>query len=165
MPAVCDTSPLRYLVVIEQEQLLPILFGEVLVPRGVHEELTHPSTPHQVSRFLVSAPAWYRVKEPPVTQGSSFRAPLGRGEREAILLAEFLHADVLLLDDQLGRMAARRRNLAISGTLGVLETADEHGLLTGFPQIIERLKKSGFFLSDSLEREVLLRHQMRHRSK
>jgi predicted nucleic acid-binding protein len=165
MPAVSDTSPLRYLVAVEQERLLPILFGKVIVPRGVHEELIHKGTPHQVSRFFQFAPDWYRVQESPGVRASLFHASLGRGEREAILLAKFLQADLLLIDDQLGRQAARSRNLVISGTLGVLESADQHGLLTDFPQSIERLKQSGFFLSDTLEREVLLRHRMRRGTK
>jgi len=49
-----------------------------------------------------------------------FSPSLHRGEREAILLAEALHADVLLIDEQIGRTIALSRNLPLSGTLGVL---------------------------------------------
>jgi hypothetical protein len=36
---VADTTPLRYLVVIEREHLLPALYGRVLTPPAVAEEL------------------------------------------------------------------------------------------------------------------------------
>ena len=164
MPVVSNTTPLRHLIAIDQERLLPELFAEITVPRAVHEELTHARTPPKIVRFLQSPPDWYRIHETPPTHEHPFSFPLDRGEREAILLAEFLHARVLLIDDQLGRVAALSRNLVISGTLGVLEDADEKGLLRDFPQILIALKASGFFLGASLERELLARHRARHAS-
>jgi predicted nucleic acid-binding protein len=97
--------------------------------------------------------------------GKSFPAVLDRGEQEAILLAEFLRADVLLIDDRFGRSLAQDRNLFISGTIGVLETADALGLLSGFPKVIEKLRASGFFLSESLEQQIMHRHLSRQSSR
>ena len=48
MIVVADTTPLRYLVVIGREQLLPALYGRVLIPPAVAEELDHESTPDVV---------------------------------------------------------------------------------------------------------------------
>jgi predicted nucleic acid-binding protein len=45
---VADTSPLNYLILIDQADLLPSLFGEVLLPHAVHRELQHPKTPERV---------------------------------------------------------------------------------------------------------------------
>ena len=45
--------------------------------------------------------------------------PLGKGEREAICLAQELHADVLLLDDKKVRRIAQDRGLALAGTLAI----------------------------------------------
>ena len=161
MPAVSDTTPLRHLIAIEQEEILPKLFGEIVVPRAVHDELTHPRTPQKVSQFLQAPPAWYKIREAPQVHGKPFPMVLDRGEQEAILLAEFLKADVLLIDDRIGRSVAQSRNLLISGTLGVLESADALGFVNNFPQIITKLRASGFFLSELLERQLLLRHHSR----
>jgi len=81
--------------------------------------------------------------------------------REAILLAEALRADVLLVDEQVGRTIALSRKLPLSGTLGVLERADRMGFVSDFPEILQRLKVSGFFIADSLEQQLLQRHDAR----
>ena len=86
---------------------------------------------------------------------------LHRGEREAILLAEALRSDVLLIDEQIGRSIALSRNLPLSGTLGVLERADTMGLVANFPQLLEQLKAGGFFFAESLHQQLLQRHRLR----
>jgi predicted nucleic acid-binding protein len=58
MKAVSNTTPLRYLIAIEQEHLLGKLFEKVFVPVAVHEELTDARTPENVRRCVVSLPAW-----------------------------------------------------------------------------------------------------------
>ena len=87
-----------------------------------------------------------------------------RGERESILLAETLRADVLLIDEHTGRTIALSRNLPLSGTLGVLERADTIGLVKDFSQTLKQLRDSGFYITDVLERQ-LLQHHMHRRPK
>jgi predicted nucleic acid-binding protein len=161
MKAVSNTTPLRYLIAIEQDHLLGKLFEMVFVPTAVHEEWTDARTPEIVRRLVMSVPAWLRVRTVAETQGTTFPVTLHRGEREAILLAEALRPDMLLIDDQIGRTIALSRNLPLSGTLGVLERADRIGILNNFPQVLQRLKASGFFLTDALEQELLERHRAR----
>jgi predicted nucleic acid-binding protein len=161
MKAVSNTTPLRYLIAIEQEHLLGQLFEKVFVPVAVHEELTDAKTPETVRSRVNSMPGWYEIRTVQETQRTTFPVPLHRGEREAILLAEVLHADVLLIDEQIGRMIALSRNLPLSGTLGVLERADTMGFVGDFPQVLRRLKASGFFIGESLEQHLLKRHYKR----
>ena len=59
---VADTSPLYYLVTINEIDLLPRLFGTVLIPEAVHDELRHPSTPQTVWLWATSPPAWLEVR-------------------------------------------------------------------------------------------------------
>jgi predicted nucleic acid-binding protein len=162
MIAVSNTTPLRYLIAIGQEHLLGQLFEKVFVPLAVHAELTDSRTPELVRRRALSLPAWYEVRAVQETHGATFPVTLHQGEREAILLAEALRSDFVLIDDQIGRTIALGRNLPLSGTLGVLERADTIGLLSDFPQVLEILKSSGFFIAESLEQELLQRHRSRH---
>ncbi len=111
--------------------------------------------------FVSSSPAWLEVHSIGETPAAEFPVKLHRGEREAILLAEILAADVLLIDEQIGRTIAPGRNLPLSGTLGVLERADMVGFVTDFPGVLKRLRSSGFFIAESLEQQLLRRHTLR----
>jgi predicted nucleic acid-binding protein len=164
MKAVSNTTPLRYLIAIEQEHLLGRLFEKVFVPIAVHEELTDAKTPEIVRRRVASLPSWFEVRTVDETRTPTFPVTLHRGERQAILLAEELGADVLLIDEQIGRTIALIRNLPLSGTLGVLERADMTGFVSDFPQILQRLKASGFFITEALEQQLLERHRTRRGS-
>ena len=161
MKAVSNTTPLRYLIAIEQDHLLGQLFEKVYVPVAVHEELTDSRTPETVRGRVLSMPYWLEVRTVQETETTIFPVTLHRGERQAILLAEALPADVLLIDEQIGRTIALSRNLPLSGTLGVLERADRMGFVSDFQQVLERLKASGFFLNEALEQQLLERHRTR----
>lgn len=165
MIAVSNTTPLRYLIAIEQEQLLGQLFVKIIVPGAVHEELTDARTPEKVRCRIASLPAWYEVRQAPKTQGVAFPLTLHLGEREAILLAETLRPDVILIDDQAGRTIALNRNLPVSGTLGILERADAIGIVSDFPHVLNQLKTSGFYVAESLEQKLLQRHRARQGTK
>ena len=161
MIAVSNTTPLRYLIAIGHENLLGQLFEKVFVPAAVHEELTEARTPENVRNRVLSLPGWFEVRTVREAPASAFPVILHRGEREAILLAETLRSDVLLIDEQIGRTIALSRSLPLSGTLGVLERADTMGLVVNFPEVLKQLKASGFFVAESLEQQLLQRHRVR----
>lgn len=71
------------------------------------------------------------------------------GEREAILLAEHLKADLVLLDDLRARRIAKARGLSVVGTLGILGDASQRGLIN-FRETIDALKATNFRVSDKL---------------
>jgi predicted nucleic acid-binding protein len=165
MNAVSNTTPLRYLIAIHQEHLLGRLFEKVFVPTAVQQELTDMETPENIRRCVLSFPDWLEVRTVPETHAATFPVTLHPGEREAILLAETLPADVLLMDEQIGRAIALSRNLPLSGTLGVLERADTMGFVSDFPAVLQQLKASGFFIAQPLEQQLLQRHLARQRPK
>lgn len=141
------------------------MFEKVFVPLAVHEELTKMATPERVRTLIRTLPSWYEVRE---VQGSTMvplPAALHRGERQAILLAEDIRPDFVLIDERVGRTVALERNLPVSGTLGVLEQADALGLVSDFSGLLSELKTSGFFISANLESEILLRHRRRHQTR
>jgi predicted nucleic acid-binding protein len=142
MLAVTNTSPLLYLVLIEQVDLLRALYGQVVVPRAVAEELQHPSTPRNARAWVRALPAWCALRSPRHPTPSEL-SRLGAGEREAILLAEEWEADRVLLDDSAGRKAAWQRALHVTGTLGVLGQAAQRGLVD-FPRAVARLHTTSF---------------------
>jgi len=64
MIVVADTTPLRYLVVIEREHLLPALYGRVIIPPAVAQELNHESTPDVVRAWIGTRPSWLEIRQP-----------------------------------------------------------------------------------------------------
>lgn len=61
---------------------------------------------------MSSPPSWLEVRSVATAQTASLDH-LGAGEREAILLAEEMHADWLIMDDYEGRLEANRRTQAV----------------------------------------------------
>ena len=153
MIVVADTTPLHYLVLIEQSHLLPALYGRVLTPPAVLAELSDPGTPELVSRWARHRPEWLEVRAPERVPLDLPEA-LGPGEREAIALSEELGADALLIDEWDGRQAAARRQLTVVGTLRVLGSAAEKGLID-LPLAVTRLRATNFRASTDLIEQLL----------
>ena len=149
MVVVADSSPLRYLIVVGEQELLPELFGETWIPSAVLIELSASSTPAGVRTFLNNPPGWLKVREPREETLETISAELDRGERAALALARELNADLVLLDDAAARSEAKSLGFRITGTVGVLRLAAERGLIN-VPAIVEQLRQSGFYLNDSL---------------
>lgn len=158
MIVVSNTTPLRYLIAIRQERLLAELFSKVHIPSAVFEELTSSSTPELVRRHVSSLPAWIEVHGN-INELPSLPRLVHRGELEAITLAEGLQADLLLIDEKVGRIAAADRGLRLSGTLGVLEAANSLRLITDFQETLNALVASGFYLKPLLFQELLKRNK------
>lgn len=162
MIVVADASPLRYLILIEHTDVLPALYGHVLVPPIVIKELSQERTPDIVQRWIANRPNWVRVQDPTrelVAVGRS----LGPGELAAIALAEELSADALLIDERDGRREAERRGIPVLGTLRVLADAAEHGV-ADLPAAIDRLKQTNFRASEPLLQSLLARDAERRRT-
>ena len=132
---ISDTSPLRYLILIGQADLLPALYSEILIPQAFASDLEHPSTPEPVRLWLAHRPSWLQVVPLTIQPASPPLADLDPGEQDAILLALHLHADLVLMDDREGVQQARRLGLAVTGALGVLDHAAQRGLLDLAPAI------------------------------
>ncbi len=150
MLVVADTSPVNYLVLIAQVDLLPQLYSRIVIPPAVLTELKHPLAPKSVRDWVDKAPKWLEVLTP---KSSLILAQLDQGESEAIALAAEVHADVLLIDEQAGRQEAVRRGLKVAGTLSVLDEADQVGLVR-FDDAIAELRKTTFRISQSVLSEI-----------
>ncbi len=161
MTAVSNTTPLNYLVLIAAVEVLPQIYQRVLVPQGVVSDLRHARTPEPVRSRIDRIPSWLEVISVTVPADASLDH-LDLGEREAIVLAEQVGADVLLIDERIARREAARRGLRTTGTLGVLDRSADHQLLD-LPSAIARLKRTPFRVSDALLATFLERDALRTR--
>jgi predicted nucleic acid-binding protein len=152
MIVIADATPVHYLILIHQADILSTLYGRVIIPEAVRRELT----PDAVKQWVASPPPWIEVHHVAVGEEASLRR-LDPGEREAIALAEELRADALIMDDRAGRKEAERRGLRVIGTLRVLYDAAHAGLLN-LAEALEALQHSGFYVDRRLAEEILKRH-------
>jgi predicted nucleic acid-binding protein len=156
MTVVSDTSPLCYLAWIEQLDLLPALFGEIIIPPAVLEELKAEGAPAFVRQRFQNPLDWLKVQAVESPQDESLLR-LHPGEREAILLAELLRADLVLLDDRDARRIASARGLRLTGLLGVLGEAASRQWID-LPGTIQKLQNTSFRASPSLLKSFLDRY-------
>jgi predicted nucleic acid-binding protein len=139
---VADTSPIFYLLSIGHIDLLPQLFGKVLVPDAIHNELGHPAAPKLVREWVADLPAWVEVTPVNAIDDDALQL-LGAGERAAITLALSLHADLILIDERKGTTVALSKGFEVTGTLGVLRLAARRGLVD-LAEAFTRLKRTNF---------------------
>jgi predicted nucleic acid-binding protein len=159
MIVIADATPLRYLIEIDSSAILPKLFGRILVPVAVTQELQQPRTPEVVRVWMSAPPSWLEVHTISSAADESLRH-LGAGEREAILLAQEVGADWLILDDAEGRREAARRHLPVLGTLRVLDEAAARGLIK-LADTLAKLRQTTFYLSPELMKWLLDRDDSR----
>jgi predicted nucleic acid-binding protein len=154
---VSNAGPLITLAKIQRSQLLKGLFGQIVIPRAVFDEVVLRGAGEPGAEETRNA-RWIEISlAVDVLSVSVLRESLGAGESEAIVLAQELGADLLLLDDALARRKAERLGLKAIGTLGVLLLAKEAGLLDAVKPALIELQRTDFRASLRVYEEVLAR--------
>ena len=159
MIVVADTSPLIVLAKIGLLDVLPGLFGRVMVPPAVFAELLLPRRPERVRNCFTPGPAWLEVHAP---AGMLTIPKLHVGEIAALSLALEMHADLVLVDERDAYRAAVERHLAAVGTIRVLERAAEAGMID-LASAFDAVKHTDFWLPrDFLDARLRLFLQRQH---
>jgi len=148
MIVVSDTTAITTLLKAGEERLLREMFGTVTVPSAVWDEL---------SAFHSALPDFILLRT--IRQGQKRLAgteSLGRGEAEAILLAKEINAELLLMDDRKGRLAAERAGIKCASIPALLVQAKKTGRVAFVGVVLDRLEKQGgLYLSDRVKTETL----------
>ena len=156
MIIVSDTTPLSELSKIGKLDLLQAVFGRVIIPQQVYEELTtgnHPAV------LVVKSALWLEVRSinnNQLIEQLQLETNLDLGECSAIILAEELKADQLLIDEKAGRKVAISRGLAIIGLVGVIILAKEQGLIDNVKDIFDDLMSKGTRISSKIYNYALI---------
>jgi len=153
---VSNSSPLIGLARVNQLLLLQQLYSELYLPAAVWNEVVLQGR-GQPGAAAVQSATWIRqstVKNAPLVL--SLSQELGAGEAEAIVLAQELPADLLIVDELHAREKARRLGIRVTGVLGILVEAKSRGLLPAVNPIIQDLRNiAGFHSSPQLVKDVL----------
>lgn len=145
-----NTSPICNLAIIGRLNLLQAQFAEIRIPAAVKGELDRLS--HADAFKDVQQALWKGWIKPQAVQNNKvarlLEATLDPGEAAAIALALEMPADLILLDERDGRIAAERAGLRVTGLLGVLLRAKKDGQIQAVKPEVEALRaRARFFLS------------------
>ena len=155
MRVVCDAGPLIHLARAGHFELLQDLFGRVLIPPAVYQEVAIRGKGEDGSNELVHA-TWSQQRHP---RRSSLVAALatflGSGEAEAIALAGERPHTLLLIDEIHGRRVARNMRITIRGTLGILLQGFRAGSVPDLEAAISRMRERGTWIADELVKAIL----------
>jgi uncharacterized protein len=155
MPEViCNTSPIQYLHQVNLLDLLPELYGAIVIPEGVAAELDAGL------RAGISLPdakllPWLSVKYIHERNLLPMISGLGIGEKEVLALAVVTTQSLAVLDDFLARRYASFIGIRFTGTLGILLKAKEKGLLDTVTPVLDLLEDLQFRLDPQTRKAVL----------
>ena len=147
MIVVSDTTPLISLLKINRINLLERLFGEVMIPQAVFNELTVDD------RFLLEAEQIRQqnfIVVKPINNPESVSilkrvTGLDQGESEAIVMTDELKADLLLMDEAKGRNVSAQMGIKFMGTIRILMAAYDEQELTAseVKECVDGLQRAG----------------------
>ena len=146
---IADSSPLIGLARIGQLSLLPKLARRIVLPRAVFAEVT-AARGDAPGAAEVAAQTWIEIMEADPAVVASLRILVGRGEAEAIALAQRETGAVLLMDDLRARKLADRLGLRRMGTVALLGQAKREGLIPALKPALEALVANNIFISQRL---------------
>ena len=151
---VSDTTPFIALSIVGQLQLLAELYEEIFVPPSVFDEVMAGGVANiGVADFRMAE--WIRVVELVDPRRADLLVDLDRGEAETITLAQEVGADLVIIDERLGRRFARHLGLAVTGSLGVLLRAKQMGYVNKVGPMVEALRHGGIRLGDDVVQRTL----------
>jgi predicted nucleic acid-binding protein len=148
---ISNTTPLIGLADIGCFDVLQKIYGEIMIPDAVLEEVKS-----EPARTLVRHSEFIHVFSVADSQARKmFSSRLHAGEVEVMLLAEEKQADLLIMDDNAAKKTAKFLGFKVTGTLGVLLKAKQEGYVKNIKQLVEKLQDTGFYVSPKVKQYVL----------
>ena len=148
MIVIGDICPLAVLARVDRLGLLRDLKRPVVVPASVREAFQ--KTGHRLPWFIKVQAATNR------SYVEELRSWLDEHEAEAIALFKEISADVLLIDDHLGRRIAKREGVRSISLLGFLVAAKRAGSISSFRSLFMDIKNlTGYRVIARVEKAMM----------
>lgn len=153
--AVSNTSPLIFLHKIGRLDLLNELYGHIVVPSGVLDEVVARNSEQAEALRARIQGSRFKVRSAQREALAGIADNLGAGERECIALAVEMNADLVIIDEARGRAVARSWDLELTGCVGVMIQAYQRGLVGSVGEELDKLVDVGLWIDEYLYEEVL----------
>lgn len=150
---VSNTTPLISLLKLSKLELLKELYKEISIPFAVFQEIE--AGRNKAFYQDLSTITWIKIREIKDKKALKYFLELDTGEAEAIVLANEIGADLIILDEKLGRFHAKHADLQVTGTIGILLKAKSTGLIPAIKPLLQELIDKDVWISGTLMNEIL----------
>lgn len=157
MIVISDTTPLISLIKIESLDILEKMYKEVIIPKAVYDELII-NIDYQSEIDIIRKCTFLQIKIVEENLSVSLlqkQLKLDLGESEAIVLANNIDADLIIIDERKARRIAKDIGLNVTGTLGILVEAKQRGLVKELKPLLDKLIKNEIRISKILYQDIL----------
>lgn len=149
MLIISDNSALSALAETGLMDLLPALFGRIVITGSVLSECSAQGPPPELRSWISRPPDWLSIVPDPVVLLDE-TACLDSGEAASITLAWGNRPEsFLILDERRGRRVAQALGLPMAGVMAIIADAANLGLVD-FEDALQRLLSVGFQVSDEV---------------
>ncbi|HWC60395.1 MAG TPA: DUF3368 domain-containing protein [Verrucomicrobiae bacterium] len=145
---VINASPVILLSKAEVIHLLPKLCDELIIPSGVVNEVAVGERGDLGRKRLTGEGASFVRPALPIARELT-SAELGQGEAEVLSWALTHEGFKAVLDDRRGRLWARKLNLPLIGSLGVVVLMKQRGLISSAKPILQKIRDAGGYVSET----------------
>jgi len=152
LKVVSNTTPIISLLKLNRLEILQELYKEVIIPNAVYVEVENGK--HKAYYQDLSKLSWIRIQKIQNKLSFKYFLDLDVGEAEAIILATEIGADLIILDEKLGRVHAKHAELKVTGTIGILLKAKNIGIIKNIRPLLIALTGKDVWISDRLINEI-----------
>ena len=134
---------------------LPSLYGRIVIPYEVVQEIEAggPGNPEILCLRAISERV--QIGREKTTLDAALLRELDPGEASVICSALTGDIDTVAIDEKAGRRIARIRGLNVTGSLGMLLKAKQHGAISSLGACVARMRSHGIWISEDLVAEAL----------
>ena len=148
---IANTTPLIALANTGYLHLLRELYGEILIPQAVMDEIRS-----EPAKTAVERSEWIKVcSVADDSQKKLYRARLHAGEVEVMILAGELNADLMIIDDNTAKKTAKYLGMNVTGTLGILLRAKREKHIDAVGPVLAAIRANGMYITDEIAAYVL----------
>ena len=153
LKVVSNTTPIISLLKLSRLDIFKELYEEIIISKAVFNEIESGKKKGYYQDLTKID--WIKIKEIQDKKALRYFLDLDGGEAESIVLATEINADLIIIDEKLGRFHAKHADLKITGTIGVLLKAKTTGLINQIKPLLFELTEKDVWFSDKLIREIL----------
>ncbi|MDZ7961882.1 MAG: DUF3368 domain-containing protein [Aulosira sp. DedQUE10] len=146
LPAI-NTSPLIFLTKGGFQDLLLLMGSSIIVPSAVATEIQAYGSA-DVTAVALNNTDWLVIQEIPPVPNVIQNWDLGLGESAVLTWGYVNPGTEVILDDLAARRCATTLGIPVRGTLGIVITAKQRGVIPAARPVLEQLRQCGMYLSD-----------------